>query len=48
MLKEPDVYIGEIRDVPWGNNDEPDDDAELDTTPEYVVEMLGFDPKEIA
>jgi hypothetical protein len=24
-----------------------DDDAELEVTPQYVVEMLGFDPKEI-
>ena len=41
-----EVHIGTVKDVPWTENMEPDDDVELETTPKEVVQILGFDPKE--
>ncbi len=46
-----DVHFGPVNDkkINWRDvltTDEPDDDEELDVTPEDVVGMLGFDPKE--
>lgn len=32
----------------WPEDDQPDDDEELAQTPPDVVEMLGFDPLELA
>lgn len=47
----------EIPDAHWGHataklpeiheSDEPDDDEELEETPKDVIDMLGFDPKEL-
>lgn len=45
-MKPPNVYIGEVKDIPWTPNTEPDDDNELEATPEEVVQILGFDPME--
>jgi hypothetical protein len=49
-LINTDVYFGEVDeeiadDSLW--NDEDDDDNELETTPDEVLKILGFDPKEI-
>lgn len=48
-----DVYFGKVEWDPsrdWrkelADREEPDDDEELDETPEDVVGMLGFDPLE--
>ena len=45
----PNVSFGSKRAAlaDWRKSkvEEPDDDEELDETPEDVVEMLGFDPK---
>ena len=46
-MKQPNVYIGEVKDIPWTPNTEPDDDDELESTPQEVVQILGFDPMEI-
>jgi len=40
------VYIGQVKDIPWKPNPEPDDDEELKQTPQEVVQILGFDPVE--
>jgi len=45
-LRQPDVYIGQVKDIPWKPNPEPDDDEELKQTPQEVVQILGFDPVE--
>ena len=45
-MKQPNVYIGEVKDIPWTSNMEPDDDEELESTPQEVVQILGFDPME--
>jgi len=52
--KEPllpfDVYYGPVDSPPvdWRKHpdDEPDDDADLEETPEHIKNVLGFDPKE--
>ncbi len=46
----PDVTFGEVGTPPadwrkFPNEYSADDDEELEETPPYVVEMLGFDPK---
>lgn len=46
MLKEPDVYIGTVTDVPWQTDPTPDDDEDRGT-PQEVVQILGFDPAEM-
>ncbi len=46
-MKPPNVYIGEVREVAWNTNTDPDDDDELESTPEEVVQILGFDPAEV-
>ena len=46
-MKSPNVYIGDVQDLAWSPNAEPDDDDELESTPEEVVQILGFDPVEI-
>jgi len=51
MEKLPNMIIGnkEAFTKEWRNYDinNIDDDEELEKTPEDVVEMLGFDPKEL-
>lgn len=37
----PFILLGEIEDI-----DDPDDE-ELEQTPQYVINKLGFDPKEL-
>ena len=46
-MKPPNVYIGEVKGIAWTPNTEPDDDDILESTPEEVVQILGFDPLEI-
>lgn len=48
----PDVYFGEVHDedddtLPEVEGNDDDDDEELDETPSDVVEILGFDPKDL-
>jgi len=50
----PDAFFGEIKRaiMDWraeieDNEDDEDDDEELDITPEDILMMLGFDPKEL-
>jgi hypothetical protein len=49
----PDVFFGPVGEPPpdWRKAKDPlndvDDDEELEKTPSPVVEMLGFDPKEL-
>lgn len=45
MLKEPDVYIGTVEDVPWQTDPIPDDD-EYRGMPQEVTQILGFSPEE--
>jgi hypothetical protein len=45
----PDVHFGTAdgETIDWrkeNDDDTPDDDAELDETPEDVIDLLGFDP----
>ena len=52
-LPELDVHFGEFNDVSvnWremGFLDDDPDDEELETSPEDVVAVLGFDPKELS
>jgi len=44
-----DVHFGAFEPVDWRKVEPPPDpdDEELDETPEDVVRMLGFDPKEL-
>lgn len=49
----PDVHFGKVEEPPvaWrivGIVDGEDDDGQLDTTPEDVIRMLGFDPLELS
>ena len=41
----PNVFIGKVEDVPWKTDPAPDDD-ELDSFPEDVVQILGFNPED--
>lgn len=46
----PDVHFGSADDKPvdWREatpDSTPDDDVELEQTPQDVIDMLGFDPK---
>ena len=46
----PDVHFGRVsekQDDSFVPDDSPDDDKELEKTPRDVVELLGFDPKEL-
>ncbi len=47
----PEVHFGEVKEdkKDWRKikDDSPDDDKELSKTPQDVVDMLGFDPKDI-
>jgi len=43
-LKNPNVYIGSVKDIKWTTDPDPDDDRELANTPKDVVQILGFDP----
>lgn len=48
-----DVHFGPVNDkkINWRDvltADEPDDDEELDVTPDDVIGLLGFDPKEFS
>jgi len=45
-LKNPDVYIGRVENVDWTPDESPDDDVYPESTPEEVVQILGFDPME--
>jgi hypothetical protein len=47
----PEVHFGEINDKPidWRKanlKDTEDDDELLDETPDDVIDLLGFDPRE--
>lgn len=43
-----DVHFGRVRMIPVKMSPEIDpDDEELEQTPEDVIQILGFDPKEI-
>jgi hypothetical protein len=50
VIDLPDVHFGDVTDEPnenWKDLDEADpDDEELEQTPQSVIDMLGFDPKE--
>lgn len=46
-MRNPNVYIGSVEEVPWSTDPTPDDDQELEATPEEVVQILGFDPEEL-
>lgn len=51
MTGIPNVHFGKVDEPPpnWRDieiDDDEDDDEELVNTPEDVIEMLGFDPKE--
>lgn len=46
-MSEIDVYIGKVEDVPLSDEVLPDDDELLENTPKEVVQILGFDPKEL-
>ena len=47
----PEAHYGSISDKPidWraSKDETPDDDEQLDKTPDDVVELLGFDPAEL-
>jgi len=43
-LLQPNVYIGKVEDVPWETDPSLDDD-ELESIPEEVIQILGFDPE---
>lgn len=47
----PNVHFGDVKEnkTDWRkeNDNTPDSDEELDQTPEDIVDLLGFDPKEI-
>jgi len=45
-LKQPEVYIGKVENVPWKTDVSLDDDHELESTPQDVVAILGFDPND--
>ena len=51
MIKLPGIKFGQIDslDYDWRKDDlkELDDDEPLEKTPDDVVAMLGFDPKEL-
>lgn len=48
MIDLPDVTFQDNPGTDWRDHDEPDpDDEELEETPEDVVMMLGFDPKDM-
>lgn len=38
------MYIGKVEDTPWVTDDSLDDD-ELESIPEEVIQILGFDPE---
>lgn len=46
----PKVHFSKSEKVDWRKTNDPkedwDEDEELEKTPEDVIEMLGFDPKE--
>jgi hypothetical protein len=47
VLKEPNVYIGEVtEDDSFSPDLTPDDDQDR-KTPVEVIQILGFDPKEL-
>lgn len=49
----PDIHYGDVKDDAADDGplpeveDEPDDDEELAETPQDVIDILGFDPKEL-
>ncbi len=46
----PDAHFGDGELPDWREEEEddvPDDDEELDETPLDVLDMLGFDPKDV-
>jgi hypothetical protein len=48
----PDVHFGEATEevTNWrdkSDEDDADDDEVLEKTPQYVIDMLGFDPLDV-
>lgn len=46
MSKNPNVYIGAVKNVPLSTEPVRDDDEDIETPPE-VEQILGFDPDEL-
>lgn len=46
-MLQPNVYIEKVEDVPWKTDPAPDDD-EMDSFPEDVIQILGFNPEDEA